>query len=309
MNEIVSIAMTTYNSTKYLNMQLDSLVMQSRCPNEIIIVDDASNDLTLSIINTYKNNFKNIHWKILVNKKNIGYIESFKKSISNCTGNYIFLCDHDDIWEKTKIEKMCKILQKENILCVSCSFKKIDSENKPIEGKYFFANNNLIKRKMKNNKLYKINLKEVFIYPISPGCCCCFKASYKDDIVKKILNVPHDYFIMCYFAQKKGLFFINEELVKYRIHERNTIGLNRNKTINDRLKTAREDLNIKLEIYKQLNLKKYYLSICNVMKKRIKLLEERKKYKILELAIITFFKNKYFLTLLKDYKVLNNEND
>ena len=65
----VSIAMCTYNGQKFLKEQLNSLLRQSKQADEIIIVDDKSNDNTVKIIEEFKKNSK-LNILLYVNKHN-----------------------------------------------------------------------------------------------------------------------------------------------------------------------------------------------------------------------------------------------
>ena len=49
----VSVGMTTYNSSKYVREQLDSIFLQTVLPDEIIICDDCSTDNTVNILKEY----------------------------------------------------------------------------------------------------------------------------------------------------------------------------------------------------------------------------------------------------------------
>ncbi|TCD12752.1 glycosyltransferase [Pedobacter frigidisoli] len=97
---LVSIALCTYNGQTYLKQQLDSLVNQTYQNIEIIIVDDQSSDLTAELCKSYQTD--NIQFYI--NETNLGYTKNFEKAITLCNGDYICLCDQDDIWEMNKIE-------------------------------------------------------------------------------------------------------------------------------------------------------------------------------------------------------------
>lgn len=103
----VSIAMTTYNGAKYLQEQLDSFVIQSSMPHELIVCDDGSTDSTIEILETFRQ-----HAPFIVhihrNEANLGFTKNFEKALSKCTGDLIFLSDQDDIWYPNKI----KILEK-----------------------------------------------------------------------------------------------------------------------------------------------------------------------------------------------------
>ena len=102
MSDTISIAMTTYNGERFLREQLDSLYRQSLMPTEIIVCDDASTDSTTSILEEYKQNHGLTYF---VNKARMGYNANFYQAISLCHGNYIALCDQDDVWKEDKLLK------------------------------------------------------------------------------------------------------------------------------------------------------------------------------------------------------------
>ena len=98
----ISIAITTYNGEKYLREQIDSLYSQTLVPDEIIVVDDCSTDNTQLILEQYHISKGLIYF---VNEKNLGINKNFEKALSFCTGDYIALCDQDDIWFPDKLLK------------------------------------------------------------------------------------------------------------------------------------------------------------------------------------------------------------
>jgi glycosyltransferase involved in cell wall biosynthesis len=96
----ISIALCTYNSSKYLREQLKSLEEQTLKADEVVICDDKSDNDTMQIINEYKDK---LNIKLTVNKTNLGVTKNFERAISLCEGDIIFLCDQDDVWNKNKI--------------------------------------------------------------------------------------------------------------------------------------------------------------------------------------------------------------
>lgn len=85
-----SIALTTYNGSKYIVQLLDSLKQQSLAPTEVIIVDDNSTDNTVEIVQNYIKKCNLVNWKIYRNPKKLGWQKNFTKAISKTTGDYIF---------------------------------------------------------------------------------------------------------------------------------------------------------------------------------------------------------------------------
>lgn len=82
----ISVAMATYNGEKYIRQQLMSILNQSQVVDEIIVVDDNSDDRTIEIIEEL--NCPRIY--IFKNDKNFGYIENFYRAISLTHGEFVF---------------------------------------------------------------------------------------------------------------------------------------------------------------------------------------------------------------------------
>ncbi|HVF97018.1 MAG TPA: glycosyltransferase family 2 protein [Flavisolibacter sp.] len=101
--ELVSVVLCTYNGANFLAAQIDSLLRQTYAPLEIIISDDASTDGTLAILQSFENH-PGFH--IFYQPKNIGYAQNFAFALQRATGEYIALCDQDDVWLPHKVETL-----------------------------------------------------------------------------------------------------------------------------------------------------------------------------------------------------------
>ena len=107
---LISVALATYNpDSNFLKQQIDSLLSQTYKNIEIIISDDCSNNNAIESLNL--NKYTNI--KIHKNKNNLGFVRNFERVISMCSGEIIFLCDQDDVWHATKIEKHLEVYTKD----------------------------------------------------------------------------------------------------------------------------------------------------------------------------------------------------
>lgn len=100
----VSVAMATWNGEEYLARQIDSILAQTRKPDEVIICDDASEDGTADILAGYSLRHPEI--LLIRNTRNKGVNENFRKALSLCTGDLIFISDQDDIWAPNKLKLM-----------------------------------------------------------------------------------------------------------------------------------------------------------------------------------------------------------
>lgn len=98
----VSVAMATYNGGRFLRKQLDSILIQTYKEFELIICDDCSTDNTWQILEEYSQ--KDSRVKIFGNERNLGFKKNFERAVALCSGEYIALCDQDDIWADSHLE-------------------------------------------------------------------------------------------------------------------------------------------------------------------------------------------------------------
>ena len=108
-NPLVSVVMVTYNGQDYIADQLHSILHQTYQNIEIIILDNASTDQTISIIEHAMVNDKRI--QIIHNYNNAGPTKGFEKAMLIAEGSFIAPCDQDDVWELNKLEVMMGYLQ------------------------------------------------------------------------------------------------------------------------------------------------------------------------------------------------------
>ena len=226
----VSVALAVYNGEKYVTAQLDSLLLQTRQPDEVVIIDDCSRDRTPEIVREYIA-AHNLDWRFTVSDENSGYIKNFCNCLKCCTGDVVFLCDQDDIWYSEKIERITAIFESDTeCSAVNSSFDLIDADGKMLvpfkADKKNTANHGLIRYSVENGVCVPVALETVLVYNISPGCTCAFR----NDIVKEYVEasrciMPHDWELNIISAKHGGLRFYNVPLTGYRQHSNNTIGL------------------------------------------------------------------------------------
>ena len=109
---IVSIFVLTYNQEKFISQTINSLLNQKTdFPFNIVVGDDCSSDKTLQILEDFKSNYPT-SIKLIKSKKNSGLIKNYIKTIEQCDGKYIAICDGDDYWiDDYKIQKQVNFLE------------------------------------------------------------------------------------------------------------------------------------------------------------------------------------------------------
>lgn len=226
---MISVAMATYNGERYLSKQLESICNQTKKVDDVVIVDDCSTDGTVEMIHKYMEQYSQCNIRFFANEENLGYKRNFRKAMSLCEGDIIFLCDQDDIWRENKVEALAEILESnENIALVSSSFIQIDSDGKEVSD-----NKSAYVRRMKEGELVSVPLEDLIFHNVSQGCAMAFRKEMKDMYLKHFVeDLPHDWVLNVVAAMDKKCYYLNSPMFYYRIHDKNTIGLNEGLTLN-----------------------------------------------------------------------------
>lgn len=102
--DLVSVLIGTYNRADLISRCLDSVFNQTHENIEVIVIDDASTDNTLSILEKYKNKYSS-KFNFIVNKVNKGIAFNSNLAFSNSSGDFIALIGDDDQWiDNRKLE-------------------------------------------------------------------------------------------------------------------------------------------------------------------------------------------------------------
>lgn len=159
----VSIGMPVYNGEKKLKKALDSLLNQTFKDFELIISDNASNDLTESICREYLSKDRRI--KYIRQKINQGAVYNFYFVLSNAQSEYFMWAAHDDFWYPTFIEKNLNLLFSDSTCVLSISKVNIINNDfidsyslgtYPISGKYIHRIRKYLNNPGYNSRFYGI---------------------------------------------------------------------------------------------------------------------------------------------------------
>ncbi|MBR2092232.1 MAG: glycosyltransferase [Fibrobacter sp.] len=208
-----SIALATYNGTKFLREQLDSILSQSATDFEVIACDDCSTDKTLQILQEYAS--RDSRFKVYQNAKNLGFKKNFERILSLCKGEFIAFCDQDDIWEPDHLDVL---------------YKNIG------ENDYIGANSLIIDEKdvSQNKTLLEYwpihvmpqNEKELFQHELYSNVIQGTASLIRASLIKHALPIPedikyHDYWFALVAGLNEKCKYIGDVVLKYRRHSNN----------------------------------------------------------------------------------------
>lgn len=107
----VEVLLATYQSERFLEELLNSLANQTYTEFQLTVADDASTDATLDILNRCAPLFRQ-KVKVIRRPQPTGSAQAnFAQLLMESQGDYIFLADHDDVWDEDKIETGLKRLR------------------------------------------------------------------------------------------------------------------------------------------------------------------------------------------------------
>ena len=197
---LVSVLMTAYNREKYIAEAIESVIVSTYNNFELIIVDDRSSDLTVSIIQSFRDN----RIKFFVNENNLGDYPNRNKAVSYANGEYFIFVDSDDKIFPDTLEYLMMSMTASpeasiGMLCRDTSLENMVLKTTDVIQHHFFKNH---------------------ILTIGPGGTI-LKTSFFKDIGKYPTQYgpANDMYFNLKAASLGNIKFLCKEFLFYRIHE------------------------------------------------------------------------------------------
>jgi len=205
---MISVCMAVCNGQRYLAAQLDSVLRQLPEDAEVIVVDDCSTDASLELIAAIKDG----RIRTLRNSKRLGVVATFERAIAEARGELIFLCDQDDLWTPTKVERFVATFGADaGILLAISDARLIDGEGRLLAESFFAQRGGFVPGFLANL------VRNRYL-----GCALAFRAMLKPAILPFPPDIPmHDMWIGTLAAVKGRVAYIDEALIDYRRHQGN----------------------------------------------------------------------------------------
>lgn len=197
----ISVVMATYNGGRYLGEQLDSLIAQSYPIYELIVQDDGSSDNTMEILERYKGLCEQM--KVYRNTSGRhGVNGNFFSAMARATGDYIAICDQDDLWECNKLRLEAEAIG-DKMMCTGFSVP-FSTDGFPVKADMRVPNLHLIR----NTYLSQI-----------PGHTMLFRRELLDYLKDGAqMTLYYDWQLACVASAMESIVFVNKTLVHFRRH-------------------------------------------------------------------------------------------
>jgi glycosyltransferase involved in cell wall biosynthesis len=206
----VSVCMAAYNGARFIEAQIASILPQLAPDDEIVIVDDASQDDTVARIGEMHDG----RIRLFKHERNEGVVATFEDALRCATGNILFLSDDDDLWAPTKVERVLREFEQHPEAQVVASRVALIDEH----------GNRLPDGRLNRHGLFQPGFWSNIIMNHYQGSAMAIRASF----LGQVLPFPrgklflHDVWIGTRNDVRGGkTVFINEPLVFYRRHSQN----------------------------------------------------------------------------------------
>ena len=194
----ISVIIPVFNRVKLIARCINSVINQTYPVNEIIVVDDGSNDRTYDQI---RRNFPQV---IAIYQENKGVSNARNVGIQSAKSKWIAFLDSDDEWLPNKIEKQISLIKKYPLYKV-CHSDEI------------WIRNDVRVNPMKKHRKYggDIYKKCLPLCVISPSSIIIHKDIFNDvGLFDKNLPVCEDYDLWLRICSKYEVLFLDQKLVK-----------------------------------------------------------------------------------------------
>lgn len=223
----ISIVICTYHPDKYFIKQIKSIIdsidnIDPSLEVELIISDDSRDGKVKSLIKSF-----DLDWHYLKGPSTGKASDNFLYALSHVTGDWIFLSDQDDTWERNKIQEYLKVIDhlEHYIPQIIFSDAKVIGENDNLISKSFFEYQGLSTKTLHRDDILFINCVQ--------GATLCINNKMVELLNKTVTRndynkiIMHDWWIAILARYCGNWTFINKPLINYRQHGKNQIGATR----------------------------------------------------------------------------------
>jgi glycosyltransferase involved in cell wall biosynthesis len=127
--------MPCYNHARFVDETMRSILKQTLDDLELIVIDDASKDDSLKILQGIARNEARI--KIIAQPQNRGPSRARNVGLSAAVGEFVAFCDADDLWNPDKLERQIRLLEQQPDRDITYCNSKIIDETGRLTGELF----------------------------------------------------------------------------------------------------------------------------------------------------------------------------
>lgn len=228
-----SVAICTYDGAHFVGAQLQSILDARPACDELVLVDDASQDDTLAIATRA---IDAVRGCVVVNGVNLGSLRSFERALGMTTQAIVFLADQDDVWHPDKPARMLdEFTRRPDLLLLHTDARLVDDAGRPMGHTLLNA---IEASGDERNAIHRGDAFDAFLRRnLATGATIAMRRSLLDAALPIPDGWVHDEWLAIIASAIGEVDFIDEPLIDYRQHANNQIGA-RKLSVRDKLERA-----------------------------------------------------------------------
>lgn len=216
---LVSVVMPSYNHARFIGDAIASILAQTMDDLELIVVDDGSSDNSNAVIAA----IEDPRLKHVPLANNVGACAAFNLALGMCSGEFVAICNSDDLWAPDKLERQLAVIGGRpeigavfsNVICIDDDGVQIDESRRPLYANVFSQPNR--------------SRAEWIRTLVEQGNCLCHpsvlflrEAFDKIGTYDNLLRQLPDHDLWLRLVQVYDIHVMPDKLVMFRVHQSNT---------------------------------------------------------------------------------------
>jgi len=227
----IGVAVITFNGLKYIPQQLESIIMQSRLVQHIVISDDHSTDGTWEFLEKWADQAP-VRVTLIRNEIQLGLTRNFEQSIAAVEEDIIFTSDQDDVWLPNKVALMMEVFEHSpEVSLVHTDAILVDSQGLDLKTSLFgeLDLSNRERREIYKGNAFAVNCRRNIV----TGATMAFRKKLRAMALPFPDYLFHDAWLALVANATGNVSILEVPTIHYRQHESNVVGM---KKINIRTK-------------------------------------------------------------------------
>ncbi|MCQ2344592.1 MAG: glycosyltransferase family 2 protein [Paludibacteraceae bacterium] len=219
---MVEIVLSSYNGSRFIDQQIESIANQTFGDWLLTVRDDGSQDDTVQRLESWQNRLGE-RMRIMPSEGNVGVVRSFELLLGFSKGDYVMMCDQDDVWLPRKVEMTLEMMKEEEkknsgkAVAVFTSINLVDGELKP-KGMTFFEQNHF-------DFPFAKTFNNICVCNCVAGCTMMLNRNALRVALPFAESVPaHDWWVAAKVARNGILSVLETPTMLYRLHGNNVCG-------------------------------------------------------------------------------------
>lgn len=222
----VSVALATYNGATYIAEQVLSILGQTTPAAQLVVADDGSADDTVAIVERLVREHGDGAPELVVLRgdRPSGVSANFERAIASAGGDFIALCDQDDVWHPAKLQTMLAALQASpGALLAHSDARLVDERGAALDSTLFQ------RLEIGPDDLRELREGDAFGTLLRRNLVTGATVVFRRELATLAAPIPsawvHDEWLAIIAAATGGIVPLTEPLIDYRQHGSNQIGV------------------------------------------------------------------------------------